>query len=289
MEKNTMAQFEVRNLIEAFGSVITGLDLAKAFDDETRARLREPFFERGALAFGGLDIDTVSQDRLCRMLCGDDERNAGQRNPQYVSNTEKGGAAPYGRLLYHADMMWHPQPFQVLSLYGQKVEPGAATTSLASGVVAWERLPAQLREKVETLQARHVTGTVLSRGGDDLLQSNREQEISTVKPVKVIHPRTGKPILYVSQQTTREIVGLAPDDSEALLQELFSYIYAPEVVYEHVWQEGDLLVFDNIAMQHARSNVELHGPKRTLRKVIAPVPKVAMEAPTFEKVRQAAN
>jgi taurine dioxygenase len=284
-----MAQFEVRNLIDAFGSVITGLDLTKPFDDEVRARLRGVFYERGALVFRGLDIDTTSQDRLCRMLCGDDERNAGQRNPQYVSNTEKGGAAPYGRLLYHADMMWHPQPFQVLSLYGQKVEPGSATTSLASGVAGWERLPAQLRAKVETLQALHVTGTVLSRGGEDLLQSNREQEISTVKPVKIVHPRTGKPILYVSQQTTREIVGLKPDESEALLQELFSYNYAPEVVYEHVWRDGDLLVFDNLALQHARSNVELHGPKRTLRKVIAPVPKVSMEAPTFDKVAQAAD
>jgi hypothetical protein len=35
--------------------------------------------------------------------------------------------------------------------------------------------------------------------------------------------------------------------------------------------------------------VELHGPKRTLRKVIAPVPKVSMESPTFEKVRQSAG
>jgi taurine dioxygenase len=281
-----MAQFEAHNLIDAFGSVITGLDLTKPYDDQLRASLRKLFSERGALVFRGLDIGAVDQDRLCRMLCGDNESDAGQKNPRYISNTEKGGAAPYGRLLYHGDMMWHPKPFEVLSLYGQKVDPGAATTSLASGVIGWERLPADLRAKLETLQARHVTGTVFSRGGDDLLKSDREQEVSTVKPIKVVHPRTGKPILYVSQQTTREIVGWEHDKSEALLQELFSYLYAPEVVYEHVWQDGDLVVFDNIAMQHARSNVELNGPKRTLRKVIAPMPKVEMESPTFEKARQ---
>jgi taurine dioxygenase len=286
MEERAMVRFEVRNLIDAFGAVVTGLDLTKEFDDETRASLRKIFYERGALVFRGLDIDTVCQDRLCRMLCGDDERDAGQRNPQYVSNTEPGGAAPYGRLLYHGDMMWHPKPFEVLSLYGQKVEPGAATTSLASGVVGWERLPAHLRAKVENLRALNVTGTVFSRGGDDLLRAEREHEVETVKPVKIIHPRTGKPILYVSQQNTRKIVELGAEESEALLQELFSHLYAPEVVYEHTWEKGDLLVFDNIAMQHARSNVELNGPKRTLRKVIAPVPKVEMEAPAFEKTRQ---
>jgi taurine dioxygenase len=42
-------------------------------------------------------------------------------------------------------------------------------------------------------------------------------------------------------------------------------------------------VFDNVALQHARSNVELNGPKRTLRKVIAPIPKVSMQSPTFAK------
>jgi len=223
------------------------------------------------------------------MLCGDDERDAGKRDPQYISNTEPGGAAPYGRPLFHGDMMWHPKPFEVLSLYAQNVEPGSATTSLASGVVAWERLPQRLRARVENLRALNVTGTVPSRGGDDLLLSERHHEVATVKPVKITHPRTGKPILYVSQQNTREIMDLKHDESEALLQELFTYLYAPEVVYEHTWKNGDLLVFDNIAMQHARGNVEIDGPKRTLRKVIAPVPKVKMETPTFEKALAAAR
>jgi taurine dioxygenase len=38
-------------------------------------------------------------------------------------------------------------------------------------------------------------------------------------------------------------------------------------------------------LQHARGNVELNGPKRTLRKVIAPIPKVAMQSPTFANAR----
>jgi taurine dioxygenase len=278
-----MSQFEIRNLIDAFGSIVTNLDLSQPFDDDTRRVLRQAFYDRGALIFRGREIDNTSQDRLCRMLVDEDEHDAGLRDPMYVSNTEKGANAPYGRLLFHADMMWHPKPFQVLSLYGAKIEPGSATTSLASGVYAWETLPDDLRARVENLEALHVTGTVNSRGGEDLLKSDREHEESTVKPLKYIHPRTGKPVLYVSQQTTRSIVGMEPEASEALLQELFAHIYAPGAVYEHTWQTGDMMVFDNIAMQHARSNVELNGPKRTLRKVIAPVPKVRMQTPTFAK------
>lgn len=281
-----MAQFEVTNLIDAFGAVISGLDLSHEFDDETRSTLQNVFYSRGALVFRNLDIAAVAQDRLCRMLCGENEGDAGLSDPKLVSNTEKGGAAPYGRLLFHADQMWHPDPSRVLSLYGQKVEPGAATTSLASGVVAWQRLPAELRARIENLEALHVTGTVFSRGGDDLLRAHRKHDSSLIKPVKVVHPHTGEPILYVSQQTTRQIVGLEPDESEVLLQEIFSHLYAPDVTYEHVWRDGDLMVLDNLALQHARSNVELHGPQRTLRKVIAPLPTGMIEVPTFERTPQ---
>ena len=86
------------------------------------------------------------------------------------------------------------------------------------------------------------------------------------------HPRTGKTVLYASQQMTSGIDGLAPDESEALLDELFAHLYRSDVVYEHEWRNHDLVAWDNIAVQHARPNVTLEGPVRTLRKVFAPIP-----------------
>lgn len=277
-----MAKLKIRNITEGFGVEITGLDPGKDLDDETRSTLRELFDERGALVFPKLNIDNNFQDKLCRMLIGDDSPGtAGERHPFYVSNKEEGGYAPYGRLMFHADMMWHPRPFDVLSLYGVTVAPGSAPTLLTSGVYAWETLPKDLRARVENLEAVHITGQVYSRGGEDLLKIERTQEQSIVKPVAYRHPRTGKTVLYVSQQMTRELVGFEHEESEKLLEELFAHMYKPEMVYEHHWQDGDLLIFDNIALQHARGYVEKDGPTRTLRKAIAPLPKINAETPTF--------
>ena len=273
---------QVTDISPAFGSDITGLDLRKELDASTVATLRTLFDERGVLLLRGIDLDETSQDRFCRALIGDERPDdAVGRVSMFISNREPEANAPYGRLLFHADMMWSPEPFQVLSLYGMKIEPGAATTSLVSAVNAWETLPADLRERVEGLHALHVTGQVYSRGGDDLLHPERTHEASTIAPVARRHPRTGRTILYVSQQMTREIVELPPEASEELLLALFAHLYDPAVVYEHEWRTGDLVVFDNLAMQHARGNVELNGPARTLRKVIAPIPTVAAERPTF--------
>jgi len=281
-----MPQLQVRNISNAFGAEITGLPPGSDIDDETRRSLRQLFDDRGVLVFRGIDIDVAYQDKLCRMLIGDDgPGNAAKRDPYYVSNKEPGGYAPYGRLMFHADMMWHPQPFQVLSLYAVHVEPPTAPTLLASGTRAWESLSADLRARVESLHAVHVTGQVYSRGGDDLLKPEREHEESTVKPIAYRHPRTGKTILYVSQQMTREIVELGGDESEELLQTLFSHLYDPSRLYEHSWRTGDLVIFDNIALQHARPNVAADGPTRTLRKVVAPIPKLAAEIPRYANAR----
>ena len=43
------------------------------------------------------------------------------------------------------------------------------------------------------------------------------------------------------------------------------HLYRGEGIYEHDWRKHDLVAWDNIAIQHARPNVTLEGPERTLR------------------------
>jgi taurine dioxygenase len=278
-----MGQLQIRNINDSFGAVVTGLDPLNDLGGETGRALRQLFDDRGVLLFRDLDIDSAHQNELCRLLIGKEGAEPVPDKTYYVSNKEPDGAAPYGRLMFHADMMWSPEPFQALSLYATNVEAGSATTTLASGTCAWESLPTVLRARVEYLLAVHITGQVYSRGGGELLRAQRQNERSTVKSIAQRHPRTGKTILYVSQQNTREIAGFAPDESEKLLQTLFAHLYRPANVYEHTWRTGDLLVFDNLAMQHGRGIVELNGPTRTLRKAIAPVPQIAAERPRFAR------
>lgn len=277
---------EIRKLVEGVGAEVIGLDTTKEFDDETRSLLKTAFDDYGALVFRGLTIDREYQDKLCRMLIGDESPSSLEGRPaMFVSNKEEDGAAPYGRLLFHADMMWAEEPFQVLSLYAVNVEPGSATTSVANGAYACANLPEELRQRTQDLHVRQASGQAYNRGGEDLINPKRDQERSVVTPVIRPHQRTGKPVLYVSQQNTREIVEIPGDEGEQMLQTLFSHIYAPEHVYEHEWHDGDLLVIDNLSVQHSRGYVALDGPTRTLRKVIAPIPKQKFERPTFDRVQ----
>jgi taurine dioxygenase len=291
-----MAELQLRDLTPAFGTEITDLDPHRALADAGTCRaLLQLFDRRGVLVFRDLDVDQPTQANLVRMLIGLGPLDGGETGsarptgePFYVSNKEPDGGAPFGRLLFHSDMMWSDHTFQVLSLYGVEVEPPVTPTLFTSGVDAWNTLPDELRAKVEGLtavQGHAEDERARALDDPDVLVTTFENLQTRTTSVGHVHPRTGETVLYVSQQMTREIEGLSREESEALLEQLFAHLYRTERVYEHDWRRHDLVAWDNIAVQHARPNVTLEGPVRTLRKIFAPLPPRGANPskPTFAK------
>jgi alpha-ketoglutarate-dependent taurine dioxygenase len=289
-----VTEFVIDEIRPEFGAEVRGLDIHTTLNEGDRRRLREAFDARGALVFRDVEVTADDQMALAGILAGGDvpsDRSGLDRfahlYPTNVSNRDENGNAPYGSLLFHSDMMWGENPMELLSLYGIDVEQPSVPTIFCCTTAAWARLPDDLRMRLEGLSAVHVTGQQ-PRGGnaEELLKPIRTEVRSTTKPVGFRHPRTGRTMLYVSQMMTREIVGLPPDESEELLETLFSYLYDPAHSWQHDWRKGDLVLWDNLAVQHARPNVSLEGPARTLRKVIAPVPRrsaTVTETPRFSR------
>jgi taurine dioxygenase len=95
-----------------------------------------------------------------------------------------------------------------------------------------------------------------------------DPELVADHPVRLIHPRTGQPLLFVTQLHAHRIHQLDADQSDRLLARLFGHMYAPERVYEHRWRPHDFLLWDNLAIQHARpKTAELSDGVRSLQRV----------------------
>lgn len=289
-----MNEFTIRNITHGFGAEIEGFKFTGEVDAATHRRLREAFDDRGVLVFRGLDLDRASQAYLSELVIRDDPPTlesaaelAGKQDNFWISNKEPGAAAPFGRLLYHSDMMWSEEPFRVISLYGVDVEPGVVPTLFASADRAWATLPKSLRARIENCSVVHVTGPEGfgdRRRGDvdgELLNPIRDTVMSRTAPLAQRHPRTGRTLLYASQGMTKEIVGMSEQDSENLLDEIFAHLYAPENVLAHDWSKGDIAIWDNLALQHARSAVTVDGPARTLRKIGSPIPAFNTEVQSY--------
>jgi taurine dioxygenase len=116
---------------------------------------------------------------------------------------------------------------------------------------AYTRLPTDLRERIGGLSALHferfARGPVPSRARH---------------PVVLPHPVTGIPILFVNPLFT-ESIPEAEDGS--LLVELQASFAAPAIQYWHRWRAGDLLIWDNLVLQHARHEFPATD-HRTLRR-----------------------
>ena len=285
-----MAQLKIRNLSPLLGAEVEGFDPQAELDEETRRVLKGAFDDRSVLVFRGIEIDHATQLFLVETLHGDepaDRAAAPTKEPGHVSNKEPDGGAPYGRLLFHSDMMWSDLATQVPSLYALEAEQPSVPTVFASTTRAWDTLPDDLRARVAALHARHESGHQ-GRGDHEyeaeLLQPQWNELRSTVTPVAQRHPRIGRTMLYVCEQQTREIVELPKLESDELLDALFAHLYNPEHLLEHHWRTGDLVAWDNQAVQHARPYLYADGPARTLRKVHAPRDLVARTGtPTYDR------
>jgi alpha-ketoglutarate-dependent taurine dioxygenase len=186
--------------------------------------------------------------------------------------------------------MWSPTDrCDLISLYGKDVGQPATPTMFVSAVDGWNSLPAELKAKVEGRSAvqHYDVDTYRKRADGDadvLISTYQTGEDFVTTPIGYIHPRTGQTILYVCQQTTQRIEGVTLAESDAILDALFDHLYAPTKEFAHRWQQGDLVFWDNLAVQHARPNVAIEGPPRTLRKTMAPMPEGKIESPRYASV-----
>ena len=66
---------------------------------------------------------------------------------------------------------------------------------------------------------------------------------------------------------TTRFVGWSEEESEPLLRYLYAQASRPEITWRHNWTVGDLLIWDNIATQHAAVGDAAPGEARTLHRV----------------------
>jgi taurine dioxygenase len=249
-----------RPLPASFG-VEVSLDLGRPLGAEAAPELRALMTAHGLLLFRGQDL-TADQHRgavACfgRIACGDD----GQPKEMYVSNRRRSDA-PDGALIFHYDYAYDRNPTEFIGLYGQEIDDGATPTLFASSAAVLNALPAGLKQRIGGLDALHAC--FLDRTAPDEIRIAMEDDAIlrgapgwSAKDWKCSHPlvwsnRQGVPSLFACIQHTVRILGLPIAESDALLETLFGYLYAPCNVYEHSWRVGDLVIWDNRTVQHCR-------------------------------------
>jgi taurine dioxygenase len=169
-------------------------------------------------------------------------------------NGEPIGSLGDGEAVWHTDMSYLDVPPKASMLYALEVPPSGGNTSFCTMYGVYETLPRALKDRIVGLKIKH-DGTYNSGGyvrqgvtpTDDPMTSP-----GAVHPLVCTHPDTGRRMLYLGRRRNAYLVGLELSESEALLDELWSFVARPEFAWEHVWRVGDLVLWDNRCTMHRR-------------------------------------
>ena len=164
------------------------------------------------------------------------------------------GSLGAGEATWHTDMSYLVDPPKASMLYALEVPPSGGDTYFSSMYAAYESLPDELKRRIEGLELKH-DGTYNSGGYvrqgvnavDDPVTSP-----GTYHPLVCRHPETRRRLLYLGRRRNAYIKGLSLADSEALLDQLWSYATRDEISWYNEWRVGDLVMWDNRCTMHRR-------------------------------------
>jgi taurine dioxygenase len=236
------------------------IDLSGPLTPADQDELRRLYARDGLLVFRDLQLSMEEQIELCRVF--GPVLDSPYEN-YYVSNARQDGHLGVMELQWHNDVPYLPKPYLAAALHAVEVTPGASSTRFASGIRAYERLPQTLRDRIAGLNALQVKQRYSDR--TNRLTDLQPGDLCTVHPVVGRQEEAGRPYLFVNQNMTALVIGLSAEASDELLQELYSALYVRDDVYEHAWRPGDLVLWNNLAVQHARGRVS--ADTRTLQRV----------------------
>jgi taurine dioxygenase len=257
---------ESRPVDGSFAREVVGLRLWEPQDDQTIEELRAVWAHQPVLVFRR---QALSDDELADFsaLFGPLERTvrtdwASPVRPEVglISNLKDAQAKPIGGLgdgeiQWHSDQSYMLNPATGAMLYALELPPEGGATSWVDLSAAYAGLPDRLKRAVEGRRAifSYVKRLAGYQGVDRVISDEAKRKTPPiVHPLVHTHPVTGRKALYVDSTTTIGIDGMDDALGSALLDEIYEFATRPEFVYQHRWQVGDVLLWDNGFTMHRR-------------------------------------
>ncbi|MEX2450092.1 MAG: TauD/TfdA family dioxygenase [Rhodospirillales bacterium] len=247
------------------GAEIRNVDLSKSVGSEQFAAIERAFDEYSVVV---IRDQALSEDHFENFVCRFGEMQVNflkkytiKNRPLIlqVSNIQVDGKdighADAGRV-WHSDMSYEWNPPRISVLHAREVpvtEDGRVLgdTLFASAVLAYDSLSPEMKARCDGLRVKHdVTGRRRNTGTGTQDNAEREAMEKVVHPAIRTHPYTGKKAIYVSHGESFAIEGMPDDEAQALIAELADTVIRPEFQYRHTWRVGDVLMWDNCALQH---------------------------------------
>lgn len=261
---------------EALGAVVIGLDARKAQSGETIFRLKQALAEYLILIFKKQSLDDLQYLAFASYFgalfkpSADNPVLATQSDtgapPDVVPVSNAVGQGDYtghGELSPHADHQWTPTPSFGSLLYAIELPQNGGQTTWYNTIKAYEDLDQNTKNHINALQLITYNPFVRanSNKGTDSYNSTPYYRFSDQPiighayphPLVRTHPESGRKALWLNTRSEVELVNYNDQAGSRLISELREHILKPEFRYEHHWEQGDIVFWDNQVTLHSRT------------------------------------
>ena len=274
--------FEVRPLKKNIGAEIRGVDLSRSLPDQTIKKIREVWINHVVAVFpnqkvndeqhikfskrlGKLEIINMSalqmkgRPEIYEATNLDDDNNIMLDDHPVMSINR-------GNQKWHSDSSFKQVPATASMLNAYIVPKEGGETEFANMAAAYRALDQETKKLCEGLVAIH--DFYWSRR-DIEEQAFTQKEKDAIPPVRHplirTHPETGQKAIYVGSHT-REIEGWDFNKSRNLIDMLINFSTQKQFTYQHKWNVGDMVLWDNRSAMHRGMAFDDQNAKRRLHR-----------------------
>ena len=276
---------EVRRIGETFFAEVDDVDVSKGFDAAEWQAFYDAYLEHQVLLLHGQTLSAAQFHALGERFGPVEPHTVSMyHHDEFKGITVLSNRTEMGRpkgirdagSSWHSDYSYKPVPANATMLYSLETPDAGGDTIFADLAAAYRALSDEKKASLEGLRVRQQyrwsrDKTHVEARWNLLNETEREKTPEVVHPLVRTHPETGRKGLFISNAVStgiKDILDLAPDASQLLIDELFAHTDDPRFQVRHNWQVGDLVIWDNRALMHKATTDVLPPDKfRTLYRI----------------------
>ncbi len=270
--------FRIRELTPALGAEILDVDLSQRVNETLFAGLYQAFLRYQVLLFGPQELSPARQVEFARHF-GEVQIHVmnqyhvdGHPELYRLSNVGKDGKPTghhpdKGTMAWHTDGSWRPRTGQATIIYGEVIPESGGETHFCDMYGAWDRLSPAWKARIQSKRAVHNLDFSRSRrhGEQPMTGEQRKATPPVDHPIVTRHPETGRKCVFLGDHA-EYIVGMPYEEGRAWIEELNKVIVHADLTYQHRWQPGQLLVWDNRCLLHKATRYDAAAQSRIIRR-----------------------
>jgi len=275
---------EIIPLRPGFAAELRGVGLAEvAANDAAYKETRAAFEENSVLVFRGQDVTDEVQLAFSRRFGPLEVTKVGSQgegtnlvilstidaNGRVVPADHRLALRNKANQLWHTDSTFKRTPALASVLSARIIPAQGGETEFVSTRLAWERLDAEKRARLENCFVWHDYAHSRGKIAPDLASP---PERAALPPqcwrMTWKNPANGRIALYLASHACA-IEGMDEGEAQKLLAELIEAATAQGLSYQHDWRAGDVVMWDNRATMHRGRPWPASEPRLMVRTTIS--------------------